>query len=106
MNPSAVPAKEGVNIDWSHRGNRADAVAAARDMVNAYHIVYGPVLTSRHTQRRAIDMTITGIINKSVKNAAGVDVLVKSQSVLHEVGASYGVLKLLSDPPHWSDDGH
>ena len=24
---------------------------------------------------------------------------------LHQVGASYRVLKLVSDPPHWSDDG-
>jgi hypothetical protein len=25
---------------------------------------------------------------------------------LHAVGASYGVHKLASDPPHWSTDGH
>lgn len=25
---------------------------------------------------------------------------------LHGVGAGYGVLKLVADPPHWSDDGH
>ncbi|MDB5964086.1 MAG: hypothetical protein JWQ72_586 [Polaromonas sp.] len=25
---------------------------------------------------------------------------------LHGVGASYGVFKLVSDPPHWSDNGH
>lgn len=100
MNPSTVPAKEGVNIDWTHKGNHTAAVSAAQDMVNGYHIVYGPVLASRHTQRRAIDMTITGIINKSLRNASGVAVLVQSQSVLHDIGASFGVHKLLSDPPH------
>jgi len=25
---------------------------------------------------------------------------------LQEVGAGYGVIKLKSDPPHWSSDGH
>ena len=25
---------------------------------------------------------------------------------LHAVGKTYGVMKLASDPPHWSDDGH
>jgi hypothetical protein len=25
---------------------------------------------------------------------------------LHQVGLSYGVKKLLRDPPHWSEDGH
>ena len=26
-------------------------------------------------------------------------------SDLHKVGASYGVIKLAADPPHWSNDG-
>lgn len=26
--------------------------------------------------------------------------------MLHGVGAGYGVLKLVADPLHWSDDGH
>jgi hypothetical protein len=25
---------------------------------------------------------------------------------LQQVGQSYGVIKLVSDPPHWSTDGH
>jgi hypothetical protein len=25
---------------------------------------------------------------------------------LHAVGATYGVIKLVSDRPHWSDTGH
>jgi hypothetical protein len=27
-------------------------------------------------------------------------------SDLHGIGATYGVNKLATDPPHWSDDGH
>jgi len=27
-------------------------------------------------------------------------------TALHGVGAGYGVHKIVSDPPHWSDDGH
>ncbi|MGU3416731.1 hypothetical protein ACLBW0_24650 [Enterobacteriaceae bacterium C34A] len=105
MDPASIPPKDGVNIDWTHKGNLTAAAAAAKEMVNGYHIVYGPVLTSRHTQKRAIDMTITNVIGKTLKNAHGVDVLVQSQSKLHEVGATFGVHKLISDPPHWSDDG-
>lgn len=101
-----MPEQDKVNIDWTHKGNHDAAVAAAVDMVNGYHIVYRPALTSRHIQRRAIDMTITGIINKSMKNFAGVQTLITSQSILYEVGATYGVHKLVTDPPHWSDDGH
>ena len=29
-----------------------------------------------------------------------------SNPELIAVGATYGVFKLVSDPPHWSDDGH
>ena len=105
MDPALVPEKDKVNIDWTHKGNHDAAVAAAAEMVNGYEIVFRPALTSRHIQKRAIDMTITGIINKSMNNSAGVQILITSQSVLYEVGATYGVYKLVTDPPHWSDDG-
>ena len=105
MSPSVVPEKTGVNIDWTHNGNNNAAIAAARNMVAAYSIVYSPALTSRHTQRRAIDMNITNIISKTVRSADGVNVLISSMSSLHRVGLTYGVHKLISDPPHWSDDG-
>jgi hypothetical protein len=29
-----------------------------------------------------------------------------SNPELIKVGATFGVMKLVSDPPHWSDDGH
>jgi hypothetical protein len=75
-------------------------------MVSGYHTVFKPVLSSRHTQKRAIDMTITDVMGKVLKNADGSEVLVRSQPQLHSVGATFGVHKLVTDPPHWSDDGH
>ena len=50
-------------------------------------------------------MTISNVKNKKIKNASGTEVLIQRDSDLHAVGASYGVKKLLSDLPHWSDDG-
>jgi hypothetical protein len=46
----------------------------------------------------------------TVKKKDGTQVLVKAgrvlaNQVLHDVGASYGVVKNLKDGPHWSIDG-
>jgi D-alanyl-D-alanine dipeptidase len=106
-----VPPKEGVNIDWAHVGdegrpNRQAAAKAARDMVAAYGIVYRPSLHTRHSEGRAVDMTITGVIGKKIQNASVDMVLVTELTDLYRLGRSYGVVKLVSDPPHWSDDGH
>jgi hypothetical protein len=100
-----VPAMAGVDIEWDH-GSAEKSRAAAREMASAYGIVYPPTLTSRHTERSGIDMTISGVKNKKIKNASGTDVLIKKNSDLHAIGATYGVNKLVSDPPHWSDNGH
>lgn len=102
--PGEVPAMTGVNIDWVH-DTPAASKAAARAMVVAYGIVFPPALTSRHTERAAIDMTITGMNGKTIQDASGRNLAIKKMSDLHAVGASYGVHKLVSDPPHWSDDG-
>lgn len=75
-------------------------------MAKAFGIVYPPALISRHTERCAIDMTVSGIVGKKIKNASNEEVEIKKLSDLNAVGASYGVNKLVSDPPHWSDDGH
>lgn len=106
LDPTQVPPKDGVNIDWTHKGDREAATAAARKMVSLYSIAYKPVLSSRHTQRRAIDMTITNVVGKNVMANNGVEVAVATLSTLNSIGATYGVHKLISDPPHWSDDGH
>ncbi|WP_235491842.1 hypothetical protein [Paracidovorax avenae] len=106
-----VPPMQGVDIDWVHRTvtNTGDAGAsrvAASKMVAGYGIVYAPALTSRHSEGRAIDMTITQYSGKTFEDAKGKKTLVKSQAELHALGATFGVHKLASDPPHWSDDGH
>ncbi len=111
MLPDAVPAMDGVDIDWAHKKATGEidisaSRVAAREMVSGYEIVYKPALSSNHTLGRAIDMTITGYVGKTFKNASNKSVKVNSASDLHTLGASYGVVKLASDPPHWSDNGH
>jgi hypothetical protein len=105
-----VPPMDGVDIDWVHRdaAGKMDVEAsrvAAREMMRAYVIRFPAALSSRHTQRRAIDMSITRFKDKTVKNADGEDVTISCPSELYELGKTYGVIKLESDPPHWSDDG-
>jgi hypothetical protein len=103
--PVGIPAMDGVDIDWSHGGNLDAARAGAREMVDGYGIAYEPALVSRHTQRLAIDMTIRwkGVIH--VKDARWVTHACTKQEDLWPIGASFKVIKLASDPPHWSDDG-
>lgn len=116
LNPRDVPARNGVDIEWVHRkaNNQVDLVAsknAAEDMVLAYGIVYRPALNSQHTRRLAIDMTITWSGTLSIKNGRGRTVDITSSprtgqnGELHAVGQTYNVVKLVSDPPHWSADG-
>jgi D-alanyl-D-alanine dipeptidase len=105
IRPENVPSMVGVNINWVHPTPQR-STAAATAMANGYNIVFPPALQSRHTQRRAVDMTISGIMGRSMQNANGRVINITSQALLHQVGATYGVIKLVSDPPHWSDDGH
>lgn len=82
--PDAVPAHDPpIPIAWSVEGAEA--------MVEAYGLAYKPSLTSRHIAGRAIDMRVDGW--------KGTD------SELYLAGAAHGVIKLVSDPPHWSADG-
>lgn len=117
LNPESVPEKSGVEICWQHydqNGNKnpTDAKAAAQAMVESYGIVYKPSLTSRHFTRQAIDMSISWTGNLKIKNQAGTEVTITTtprngtNPQLASVGASFGVNKLASDPPHWSTDGH
>lgn len=100
-----VPARAGVDIEWVHATAAASKIAA-KQMVTGYGIVYAPALTSRHSEGRAIDMTITGHIGRTFNNNSSQPVLVNNAAQLHALGASFSVIKLASDPPHWSDDGH
>ncbi|WP_197742271.1 hypothetical protein [Bradyrhizobium sp. TM102] len=116
INPEDVPEEAGVNIEWVHRdkGGQTDlkkSKSAAAEMVAGYGIRYLPVLQSRHEEGRAIDMTISWSGDKTIKNASGEEVAIKGEprngthTDLAAVGATYGVIKLVDDPPHWSDDG-
>lgn len=100
-----VPVMSGVEINWVHPTPEASVSAATR-MATKYGIAYPPVLVSRHSDKTAIDMTISGMIGKKISKADGISVEIKKLSDLNAVGDTYGVIKLVSDPPHWSEDGH
>ena len=116
--PEKVPEMAGVDIDWVHRDDKGNMNASvsktnAEQMVAGYDIAYRPAIESRHTECKAIDMDISWITAElKIKDGAGKDVTIKSgakdgsNSELHKVGKSYNVIKLVSDPPHWSSDGH
>jgi hypothetical protein len=80
-------------------------------MVAAYDIVYRPALQSKHIEGLAIDLTLLWSGDIVVHDAAGQPVPVAGEPrscdhpALHQIGASYGVHKLLRDRPHWSDNG-
>ncbi|MCA1992377.1 MAG: peptidoglycan-binding protein [Coleofasciculus sp. S288] len=109
--PARVPSMAGVDIEWVHYTN-AGSLQAAEQMVEAYGLGGNPVaLKSLHTQRLAIDWNITWDGTLKIKKKDGVLVSIGDPPngafnvLLHAVGASYGVLKLWSDPPHWSING-
>jgi hypothetical protein len=117
VDPATVPAKAGVDIQWVHPASPGVSSAkaskdAAEQMVQAYGIAFKPALNSRHTEGKAIDMSIAWIGDLVIAKADGTSITVTSaprtgdNSSLQQVGASYNVIKLVSDPPHWSTDGH
>jgi hypothetical protein len=109
-NPSAVPAEPGVNIVWNH-GDLAKSKRAAQEMVNLFVIRFEPSLNSLHMKGQAIDMDIIWSGTLTVRAKAGQFFHIDAprdgdNTILHTVGASYGVIKLLTDKPHWSATGH
>jgi D-alanyl-D-alanine dipeptidase len=111
IDPRKVPPMAGVGIQWFH-GDIARSKQAAQQMAEAYNIAFPPALNSRHTQGLAIDMTITWAGTLNIKDATGATRAIGAprtgheNTALHRVGATYGVVKLVSDRPHWSSDGH
>lgn len=116
--PNDVPTYEGVNIQWDH-GDDSVSIDAAKAMVNAYGmsgLSVAPALRSRHTERRAIDMTISWAAQSiAIAGADGQIVAIGTtprsgmNPDLQTVGRGYGVIKFVggaSDKPHWSTDGH
>lgn len=86
-------------------------------MVNAFgmqNLETAPAVKSRHTEGRAVDMSISGLGTLRIRNAKGEAVeittvpLAGMNSQLPAVGNSYGVIKFrLGSPakPHGADDG-
>ncbi len=111
VKPGDVPADPNTDIIWDH-GDAKETRDAARDMVKLFGIAFKPSLTSNHMRGTAIDMTIHWAGPIEIADAAGKKYALdqprsgNTNTTLHEIGASYGVRKLLSDPPHWSADGH
>ena len=109
--PRDVPAIAGCDIQWDH-GNLARSKQGAQEMVGLFGIVHRPSLTSLHIEGRAIDMTITWKGTMQVRDQTGVRRTIgaprsgDANRDLHAIGATYGVIKLVSDAPHWSDNGH
>lgn len=110
LDPRLVPADAAVQIAWWH-GELGASVAAARAMVDRYGLAVRASLTSRHIEGRAVDMTVSWAKRISIVDADGTTHILVPDATPHDnealiaAGRSYGVLKLRSDPPHWSDDG-
>ncbi len=105
-----VPAVPDCAIVWDH-GSDARSRQGAQEMVDEIGVVFQPSLFSQHIPGLAVDLTITWSGAITVKDATGAAVTLSSPSdgsnpALHKLGASYGVIKLPTDPPHWSVDGH
>jgi len=95
VEPSDVPPHDGVAIEWVHRTpngfpDLAASRAAAAAMVEGYDIAHRPSLASLHIFGKAISSLPRSGLNHE----------------LWAVGATYDVLKLPSDAPHWSNSGH
>lgn len=113
LDPREVPALDGVEINWVHAKDDAaftKSRAAAEQMVRAFALTAPPPPTSRLAGRRAMEMTITWDGNLKIEDANGqIKTLGAPQSNnnpgLIEVAATYGVIKVATEPPCWSEDG-
>ncbi len=109
--PEKVPLISGCDIIWDHGDPDASRIGA-QEMVDLFQIVFRPSLTSLHIKGQAIDMTITWASKIKVADKAGKLHEIAgpgngaTSQALHAIGASYRVIKLLSDRPHWSSTGH
>jgi hypothetical protein len=110
VKPDRVPANKNVDIVWDHGDDKASQ-AGAKAMVDLFDIAYEPSLTSRHIEGKAIDVDITWKGHLKIAGKDGKIVTIcaphngANNEALHQLGAGYGVIKLASDPPHWSTDG-
>lgn len=103
-----VPPFPGVNIDWTHKGNKAEAVKAAKAMHQKYGIGSNPVGkpgSSNHNRKMAVDMKISNYAGKVV-TIDGDTTKINNWSTLTSLGKKHGVIWYGSkDAPHWSHTG-
>jgi len=108
IKPSDVPSIKGLNIIWDH-GNETASRKAAKEMVRLFNMAFNASLTSNHIRGKAIDMTIkwTGELVLQVPGKSTVERISSgpkngsSNRELHRIARkSFGVYKLLKDPPH------
>ncbi len=106
-----IPKIEGCDIVWDH-GNEELSQAAAKEMAELFTVVKEPSLASLHIPGKASDMMIKWSKPITIIDGHGCEVRIAgpgngaSSAALHKVGASFGVMKLLKDPQHWSINGH
>jgi hypothetical protein len=108
---AAVPPMPGVDIQWDH-GDATRSLKAAQEMVGLFGMGRDATLTSPHFDGKAIDLDITWQQTLRVKQPDGTHAEITSlprnggnNTELHQVGAGFGVYKLVTDPPYWSSDG-
>lgn len=113
---SEATQRPGVDIQWDH-GDAAASKRGAQEMVTGFGLampprsINPPSQTSNHISGTAIDMDVSWSGTIKVKDKQGKDVALafmanpNANALLHAVGASYGVRKLVTDAPHWSQDG-
>lgn len=103
-----VPRFPGVNIDWTHNGNKTEAVKAAKAMYQKYGIGKNPVGkpgSSNHNSKMAVDMRISNYVGKVVV-IDGESTKITSWATLTQLGKKHGVIWYGSkDTPHWSHTG-
>jgi hypothetical protein len=114
--PAVAPCTVDPKIQWDH-GNDAASKQGAKIMVEKFGLevppesTNTPSLVSKHISGLAIDMKVLWSGTKTFKKKDGTDVDIEwtgtqnSNTALHALGASYGVKKLVTDEPHWSDTG-
>ncbi|MBJ9702335.1 hypothetical protein [Acinetobacter calcoaceticus] len=98
----------GLNIDWTHKGNKTEAVKAAKAMYKKYGIGTNPVGkpgSSNHNRKKAVDMRISNYVGKVVV-IDGESTKITSWATLTRLGKKHGVIWYGSkDAPHWSHTG-
>ncbi len=116
FDPKSVPAMKGVDIHWWH-GDQAKSKDAAQAMCDKYQLnklKVPPALNSHHITGKAVDMKIKWEGDLLIKNAKGIEVLIKSSPRDHTNAAiirmaqTYQVIHfkdVQKDKVHWSVDG-